>query len=475
LQDGSAFFIGSSILFFYLWLCFKKISDHRILLMQSHIGRWQHTRSGFLAATFFLLSLALGHTQQPPTKWIGSWAAAQQTPEPRNALPVEDMRDATLRQIVHLSIGGDALRIRLSNAFGTAPLHLTAVHIARPRSTADSAIDPATDKTVMFNGQNDVTIPAGTEYLSDPVPFNAPPLSDLAISIHYDLPPQGETGHPGSRATSYYVHGDAVAAPSLPEAKKIEHWYQLSEIDVAANTRSAAVVTLGDSITDGHGATTNGNDRWTDVLARNLQASPATASIGVLNVGIGGNRVLLDDLGPNALARFDRDVLARTGASFLIVLEGVNDLGTLTKDGEVPVTQHQKLVQQLLGAYSQLIERAHARGILVVGATILPYGNSAYYHPSALSENDRQSLNSWIRTPGHFDAIADFDRVVADPQHPDQMRPLYDSGDHLHPSPAGYHAMADAVPIALFSQEIPTAVQHLARHAATLAHGLSHP
>jgi lysophospholipase L1-like esterase len=428
--------------------------------MQFGIRRWQLAPSTTLLAWFLLACLlprVHGQTQQAATTWVGTWAAAQQIPEPHNALPIEDFRNTTLRQIVHLSIGGDMLRIHLSNAFGTAPLHLTAVHMARPRSAADDAIDPSTDKAVTFNGRGDVTIPAGSEYWSDPVPFVAPALSDLAISIHYDLPPQGETGHPGSRATSYYAHGDAVATPTLPNSQKVEHWYQLSEIDVAANGHASAVVALGDSITDGHGATTNGNDRWPDILARRLQSLPVTANVGVLNAGLGGNRVLLDELGPNVLARFNRDVLARAGGSSVIVLEGVNDLGTLTKDGEVSVAQHQALVQNLIAAYSQIVERAHARGIFVIGATILPYGNSTYYHPGPLSENDRQTLNTWIRTPTHFDAVVDFDRVVADPAHLNQMLPAYDSGDHLHPSPAGYRAMAEAVPVALLSRSaVPT-------------------
>lgn len=414
---------------------------------------WQSVSSKMLAAWFLLICFlpqARCQVQQPSTIWVGTWAAAQQIPEPRNSLSADDFRDTTLRQIIHLSLGGDALRIHLSNAFGTAPLHITSVHIAHPRSAGDSSIDPATDRAIMFAGRSDVTIPAGAEYWSDPVPFPAPALSDLAVSIHYDLPPQGETGHPGSRGTSYYVHGDAVSAPTLPNAQKVDHWYQLSGVDVAANPRAAAVVALGDSITDGHGATTNGNDRWTDILARRLQSSPDTADIGVLNVGLGGNRVLLDGLGPNALARFDRDVLARPGASFLIVLEGVNDLGTLTRDGEVPAAQHQALVQSLIAAYQQMVERAHARGIFVIGATILPYGSSAYYHPGSLGESDRQALNAWIRAPGHFDAVVDFDRALADPAHPSQMLAAYDSGDHLHPSPAGYRAMAEAVPMSLF-------------------------
>ena len=392
--------------------------------------------------------------------WVGSWAAAQQLVEPRNALPSQDMQDATLRQIVHLSLGGDTLRIQLSNAFGIAPLHLTNIHIARPRSAADSAIDPATDKAVTFGGSDGVTIPAGAEFWSDPVPFPAPPLSDLAISIHYDLPPQGETGHPGSRATSYFVHGNAVAVPNLPNASKVEHWYQISGVDVATTEKADAVVALGDSLTDGHGTTTNGNDRWTDVLARRLQASPETANIGVLNAGIGGNRVLLDQLGPNALARFDRDVLARPGATFLIVLEGVNDLGMLTRDGEVSPVQHNSLVQDLIRAYGQIVQRAHARGIFVIGATMPPYSPSTYYHPGPLNEKDRQAVNAWIRLPTHFDAVVDFDKILADPAHPDQLLPAYDSGDHLHPSLAGYRAMADALPINLFSRPAQVAHQY---------------
>src|SRR5271170_44028 len=240
-----------------------------------------------------------------------SWAASQQVPETANLLDPELMRDGTLRQIVHLSVGGGELRVRLSNAFGTAPLHLTAVHVAKPVSPAGAAIDAASDKALTFGGDADVTIPAGAEYVSDPVTFSAPALSDLAITIHYDEPPTGETGHPGSRATSYVVHGDLVSAVNLPDAKKVEHWYQISGVDVVGPEKATTVVTLGDSITDGHGATTDGNDRWPDVLAARMQADKSTKAVGVLNHGIGGNRLLMDGLGPNALARFDRDVVAQ--------------------------------------------------------------------------------------------------------------------------------------------------------------------
>ena len=381
--------------------------------------------------------------------WVGSWAASQQVPEPANALATEDLRDATLRQIVHLSVGGDSLRVHLSNAFGTAPLRFTAVHVARPISSAGAAIDPATDRAVTFAGSGEVIVPAGAEYISDPVAYPVAALSDLAISFHVEAPPVQETGHPGSRATSYVVHGDQVAAADLAGAKKIDHWYQLAGVDVAMPGQGAAVVALGDSITDGHGATTNGNDRWTDVLARRLQATPAMRTMGVLNQGIGGNHVLTDGLGPNALARFDRDVLAQTDVRDLILLEGVNDLGGLTRQGEVSQAEHQALVERILGAYEQIVERAHAQGIWVIGATITPYTGSDYYHPGSTSEADRQAINGWIRTPGHFDAVVDFDQVMRDPTHPERLLPDYDSGDHLHPSPAGYRAMAEAISLSL--------------------------
>jgi lysophospholipase L1-like esterase len=391
-------------------------------------------------------------TAKATTYWVGSWATSQQVPETQNLLDPEWMRDATLRQIVHLTVGGSELRVRMSNAFGTAPLHITSVHVARPVSAGSAAIDAASDTAATFNGAPDVTIPAGAEYLSDAVVISVAPLSSLAISIHYDQPPAGETGHPGSRATSYVVHGDMVSAVDLPDAKKVEHWYQISGVDVVGSEKARALVTLGDSITDGHGATTNGNDRWPDLLAARMQADKSTRTIGVLNEGIGGNRLLLDGLGPNALARFDRDVVAQTAVRAVIVLEGVNDLGTLTRDHDASEEAHKNLVKQIEGAYAQMIARAHAHGIRVIGTTILPYGGSKYYHPGPESDADREAINAWIRTAGHFDDVVDFDQVMRDPAHPNTMLPAYDSGDGLHPSPAGYKAMANAIPLKLLNQ-----------------------
>jgi lysophospholipase L1-like esterase len=384
--------------------------------------------------------------------WVGSWASAQQIPEPENALAPDDLRDATLRQIVHLSAGGPSLRVHLSNAFGATPLRLTSVHVAHPVSTASSAIDPATDKALTFSGHPDVTIPAGADYISDRLDSPVAPGSDLAVSIHYDQPPQQQTGHPGSHATSYIVHGDLVSAADLPHARKIEHWYQLSAVDVTTAPGALSIVAFGDSITDGHGSTTNGNDRWPDVLARRLQIA-GLRSAGVLNEGIGGNHLLTDGTGPNALARFDRDILAQTAARAVILLEGINDIGGLARTKPASPAEHAALVQHIIAADEQIILRAHAAHLRVVGATILPFVGSDYYQPDAASEADRQAVNAWIRTPGRFDAVVDFDQVARDPAHPERLRPAYDCGDHLHPSPAGYAAMANAIPLALLQSQ----------------------
>jgi lysophospholipase L1-like esterase len=400
------------------------------------------------------LPTAPAHAQSTtnPQLWIGTWAASQQIPEPQNSLPTDDLRDVTLRQIVRISAGGATLRVHLSNAFGTDPLHFTSVHIARPLSPASAAIDPASDKPLTFAGSTDVTVPAGAEYISDPIDYPVPPLTNLAVTFHIDAPPTRETGHPGSRSTSYYQHGDFVSAANLPDAKHIDHWYQLSGIDVLAPTGAASIVALGDSITDGHATTTNGNDRWTDVLAERLQASPATRTFGVLNQGIGGNHLLTDGLGPNVLARFDRDVIAQAGVRWLIVFEAVNDIGGLTRLAEASPAEHAAFVARILAAYQQIIDRAHAHGIEVIGATITPFAGSDYYHPGPATEADRQAINAWILAPGHFDAVLDFDKAIRDPAHPDRMLPADDCGDHLHPNPAGYRAIGESIPLTLFAR-----------------------
>ncbi len=400
-----------------------------------------------------LISLLVGVAQaEGHPHWVASWTSAQQIPEAQNALPADQLTDATIRQIVHLSLGGGIFRIHLSNVFGTTPLLVSSVHIARPESLASSAIVTATDQEVTFSGSAQVTIPAGAEYVSDDVQFQADPLSSLAITIHIDKAPAQQTGHPGSRATSYLVHDDQVTASVFHEPKTFDHWEMLSGVDVQATTKSLAILALGDSITDGHGASANANERWTDALSRRLQQTKNTREIAVLNKGIGGNHLLTDGLGPNALARFDRDVLAPAGVHDVLVLEGVNDLGGLARQNGATPEQHRDLVQAMEGAYSQIIQRAHDHGLKVIGGTISPFTGSDYYHPDAAIEADRQQVNAWIREAGHFDAVVDFDKLLADPKSPGTLAPEFDSGDHLHPSPKGYEAMANGVFLALFSK-----------------------
>lgn len=388
---------------------------------------------------------------QPETRWVGSWASAQAPVDVHDALPTTALKDVTLRQVVRTSVGGSRVRIRVSNAFGTAPLSIAGMNIARALSPSSSRIDPSTIHNVAFAAARDVIVPAGAEYVSDAVDMRVPAFATLAISMHFPEVPRLQTGHPGSRATSYASAGDQLSATELEGATAVDHWYYLSEIDVEPTGPSGAIAVLGDSITDGHGVVTNTNGRWTDVLAERLNRSPLPRSLSVLNDGIGGNRVLDDGIGPNAAARFERDVIARSDVKYLIILEGVNDLGVLTRDAPVSAAGHDALVQRMLTAYAQLVARAHEHGIEVIGATIMPYAGSGYYHPGAANEADRQAINAWIRTPRHFDAVIDFDRLMADPARPNYLAKEYDSGDGLHPSIAGYRAMGEAVPLALFT------------------------
>ena len=432
---------------------------------QRFVECFSYTLSARLILLLTVVLLVVGETYDMKasaiqTRWVASWAASQQLVERGNSLGLtnlsindlrlEDPGGITLRQIVRLSLGGSGLRVRLSNRFGSTPLHLTAVHVAKAVSPGADKIVTGSDRGLTFSGLPDVMIPPHADYVSDPVSFAVNALSDLAITMHIDAAPAEQTGHPGSRATSYLAHGDLVSALGLGGAQTAEHWYFIAGVDVAPELGSSAIVALGDSITDGHGATTNGNNRWTDVLAERLQATPETRNLAVINQGIGGNRLLSDGLGPDALSRLDCDVIVQPGVRYLIVLEGINDIGMLTRTGEASQTEHSELVRRMLAAYTQMVARAHSHEIEVIGATLLPFVGSDFYHPGARSEADRQAVNGWIRDPGHFDAVIDFDKIMRDPQHPERLMPVFDSGDHLHPSPAGYSAMANAVPLSLF-------------------------
>jgi lysophospholipase L1-like esterase len=403
-------------------------------------GRWRGCALSLLLAPL----LALAETGADDTRWVGTWAAAPQLTEEANLPPPPGFADTTLRQVVHVSIGGKEMRVRFSNAYGKVALTLVSAHVAR--SAGGSAIHAATGKALAFHGHSSVTVPAGALVVSDPLDFDLRALSDLAVTVHLRGAPADVTGHPGSRTTSYLQAGSAVAAADLAPATRVDHWYFLSGIEVRAGRTSAAVAILGDSITDGRGSTTNGNDRWPDNLARRLQANEATREVAVLNQGIGGNRLLRDGLGPNALARLDRDVLAQPGVRWLIVLEGINDIGTRVAARERG--EPWASATDLIAALEQIVVRAHARGIRVYGATILPYEGAAYFTPDG--EADRQAVNAWTRTSGVFDAVVDFDAVTRDPQKPSRLSPSVDGGDHLHPSAAGYRIMGDAVDLGPF-------------------------
>lgn len=397
------------------------------------------------ASALWFCSVPCGWAGTGADHWVTTWATGVQLTEPNN-LPPTPLAHATLRQFVRTTLGGRTLRVRFSNVYGTEPAKINAAHIALATgagSAGNGEIDPTTDTKLTFSGNGSAIIPPGAEISSDTVEFNLPPLANVAISIYFgEISAKTVTGHPGSRTTSFIVPSNAVSAPSLPGAVKTARWYIIAGIDVLADKSCRAVVILGDSITDGRGSTTDGNNRWPDNLAMRLATNPPTANVAVVNMGIGGNAVLSGGLGPTALARFDRDVLGQHGVRYLVIFEGVNDIGSGASS--------MATATNLINAYIQFANKAHAHGIKVYGATITPFGGSGYY--SALHEQERQFVNAWIRTNTVFDAVIDFDAVVRDPANPVNLLPAYDTGDHLHLNPAGYKAMADAIDLTLFAQ-----------------------
>lgn len=404
--------------------------------------------TGWRAVAMLVLPVSCAASAQALAAWTPTWGAAMTAPYGTETLPDGALSNATLRQIIHLSAGGSHIALRITNAFGTTPLEFKDIHVAlRSVDGAVGAIDAASDHAVLFGGERAVTVPAGAEYVSDPVTMPVKALSDLVVTMETAATPATPTVHAGARATSFLVSGTHAADAGLSAPQTFVRWYFLDGVLVSgpgAATRS--VVALGDSITDGHGATTDGNDRWTDVLAARLNG--ASNGMGVVNEGIGGNRVLLDGIGPSAAARFDRDVLANPAVTNLLVLEGINDLGLLDRTEAHPQAVHDALVLSLETAFHAMVNEAHQHGIHVLGATLTPFVGFGYYHPGPASEADRVKLNDWIRHSGAFDAVVDFDSVLRDPAHPAQLLPAYDSGDHLHPNPKGYARMGQAVPLA---------------------------
>ena len=382
--------------------------------------------------------------------WIASWGSAQMIADGGNALPADRAQAITLRQVVRLSAGGDRLRVRLSNTFGTRPLAIGAGYVGLATTAGTPQV--ASGVALTFAGRPDAVIAPGAEIYADPVAMPVAAGARLAISLYLPDAAVPQTGHPGSRATSFTLAGNHVADPSLTGATPVTHWYALADVEVAGAANTGTIIAIGDSITDGYGVAPDRDTRWTDVLATRLRSTAATRGIGVVNAGIGGNRMLLDGLGPNLLARFDRDVVARSGVRWAIVLEGVNDLGVLTREAPATPAQHAAIVAQITAGYREIVAHAHAHGINVIGGTVMPFGGNDYYHPGPATEADRQAINAFIRSAGVFDAVVDFDRILRDPTHPERMAPAYDSGDHLHPSEAGYRVMGNAVPLALFDE-----------------------
>jgi lysophospholipase L1-like esterase len=387
--------------------------------------------------------------------WVATWGAS-----PARQLASAAAMDAaglefdgqTLREIVHVSIGGAAVRVRLSNAFGGQPVSIGAAAVAV--SSGGSAILPGSSRPLMFGGRPEVTIPPDAPVLSDPVDLEVPAGADLAISLYLPRPTFAAGIHYGAEQTSYRDRGDLVSEPSLPPAAgTLASWAFLSGVDVLAPESAFAVVAFGDSITDGYRSTPDANHRWPDTLAARLRDRGTGPEVGVVDAGIGGNRLLHDavpkrvSFGVNALARFDRDVLSQPGVRDVIVLEGINDIGQAGQDA--PASEAVS-AGDIIAALRQLIGRAHERGLRIYGGTLTPFAGTTfpgYFSPE--KEVRRQAVNAWIRTSGAFDGVIDFDRAVRDPDHPDRILPAYDGGDHLHPGDVGYRAMAGAVDLDL--------------------------
>jgi lysophospholipase L1-like esterase len=376
--------------------------------------------------------------------WVGTWSTAEQLVEPRNLPPEPGLSDNTLRQVVHVSIGGDSLRVKFSNNFSSNPVTMKSVHIAV--SLNSSAIDIKTDKSLSFDGNSEITIELGNAVTSDPFGFSLKPGSNVTITIYYGETSPDVTGHPGSRTTSYIVPGNEVTATNFTNAAKTDHWYTINGVDVVAPENAAAVAVLGNSITDGRGSGTNKQNRWPDELAKRLRENPATQEVAVLNEGIGGNCVLRGCLGPSAISRFDRDILNQSGIRWLIILEGINDIG-----GSRGAEGADRIAKGLIEAYEKMIDLAHAKGIRVYGATMTPFGGSFYDSPD--HQRSWETVNNWIRTSGRFDAVIDLAKAISDPNNPTHLIPAGDSGDHLHPNEAGHRMMAEAVELNLFKLE----------------------
>jgi lysophospholipase L1-like esterase len=405
-------------------------------------------RLGLLGAVALLIlaaTMAVGTASRPAAAargydWVTGWTASPQDPSP-GTLGLKGFHDQTVRDIIVPSVGGNMIRLELTNAFGRSPLQVGRVTVA----VADlgAGVVPGTIHPVSFGGSASVRIPAGEQVLSDPVGMQVSALQELAVSVY--LP--GRTGVATRHTDAQQVNWVSTAGDHAGEAGvgaftiPTLSWYYLSGLDVRSSRAAGTVVALGDSITDGVNSSVGGNDRWPDDLARRLGAV-ASPTLSVADEGIGGNRLLTASrcCGASAQARFARDALDQSGVRDVIVLEGINDIGLSVgpRHSDTGLTP-----ARIIAGYRDLIAQAHARGVRIFGATLLPYQGAGYYSPAG--EAIREAVNAWIRTSGAFDGVIDFDAVMRDPANPLRLNPAYDSGDRLHPNDAGYQAMADAI------------------------------
>ena len=394
-----------------------------------------------------LLSLALTAvalcTTAQTRDWVTTWATALQVAEPHNRPPQPGLAGNSFRQIVQVSIGGKALRLHLSNIFNETETEILGVEIARARTMGESPeIVPGSSISLTFGGRLDVTMAPGAEAVSDPVRFKLAPRENLAITIHYGKVSDSPlTSHPGSRTTSYIATGDT---DDFSEAVRTAHWYTISAIDVKPRRKSAAICVLGDSITDGRGTTTDGQDRWTDQLSRSLLKDRRTRNLAVLNFGLGGNCVLQGGLGPTGESRYARDLFGQQGVKYVILFEGTNDLGSGRSGAEI--------AEGIQAVWTRIAQEAHARGIKVIAATVTP-AKGSFYEKEGTGEHEkgRQLLNAWIRGCDLFDGVIDFARMVADPQDPDKLDPAYlFENDWLHLNAKGYEVMGSGIDRKLF-------------------------
>lgn len=374
---------------------------------------------------FILLTLMMVMSFSWAQNWVGTWATAPEFTNKNNMPQKMELTDNSVRQVVHVSLGGETLRLQLSNEFGSDAVEIKSVYIAN--ALRGKEIDKASAQYLKFGGKASITIPAGKTTFSDALKYKLKPLQLLSITINYGKSPTNATSHRGSRTTSYIMQGESKPKGDFIVGESLEHWYNIAAIDVVASEDTPCIAILGNSITDGRGSTTNHQDRWPDMLSTALGGK-----VGVLNLGIGGNCVLEGGISQPAVERFDRDILSQRGLTSVIIFEGINDIGG-SKNAE-------RTARRIINAYKELIGKVHAKGLKVYGATITQMQGSSHW--SLYHEAARQDINQWIRTNGAFDGIIDFDKLTLDPNNPQQLRPDLQS-DHLHPNAKGYKMMGE--------------------------------